>query len=53
MTDNGIKEEGAKYLAEVIKQNTTLKALKLWSKNIDDVRLNYMKKNLTGLYRRR
>lgn len=43
MTDNGIKPEGAKYLAEVIKQNTTLKSLKLWSKNMIVVPLNDMK----------
>ena len=43
MTDNGIKSDGAKYLAEVIKQNTTLKALKLWSKDMNVVPLNDMK----------
>ena len=34
-TDNGIKVEGARYLADVIRCNTTLKTLKLWSKNFE------------------
>ena len=30
MEDNEIGDEGAKALSEVLKVNTTLKALKLW-----------------------
>ena len=32
MTDNGIGVEGAKVMSEMLKDNTTLKSLNLWSK---------------------
>ena len=31
MTDNGIRDEGAKALSEGLKANATLKELNLWS----------------------
>ena len=38
MTDNKIGDEGAKALSEMLKVNTTLTSLNLWSEEYQEIR---------------